>query len=364
MIYLTGGIVTIEYLFAYPGLGSALAAGVQSRDLPVVQAIVLLFAASYVLFNLLADVLTIAASPPAADEVPPVSSVALPAARRRLRSPASRARPALRPHAHRHRCVTALVVHRRRWSARSSPRTIRRRSPASRCRRPRRDFPLGTDYLGHDVLSRLLWGGRSVVWMAFAAATLGVAVGAGVGMLAGFCRSRLDDSLMRLMDVILAFPQIVLVLLFVSMLGSNLALIVGLVALAWVPQVARVARGVTADVVHREYVQAAEAIGLPRRRILLREMLPERRDAADGRVRPAPHVVDRGDRRDQLPRLRDPAAERRLGPDDQREPQRHHAPAVGGRRARGLHRGVRDRHELRHRGHLARGRARRRRRRA
>ena len=63
MIYLTGGIVTIEYLFAFPGLGSALAAGVQSRDLPVVQAIVLLFAASYVLFNLLADVLTIYASP-------------------------------------------------------------------------------------------------------------------------------------------------------------------------------------------------------------------------------------------------------------------------------------------------------------
>lgn len=63
MIYLTGGIVTIEYLFAFPGLGSALAAGVQSRDLPVVQAIVLLFAASYVIFNLLADVLTIYASP-------------------------------------------------------------------------------------------------------------------------------------------------------------------------------------------------------------------------------------------------------------------------------------------------------------
>ena len=139
---------------------------------------------------------------------------------------------------------------------------------------PSGDFPLGTDYLGHDVLSRLLWGGRSVVWMAFAAASLGVAVGAAVGMLAGFSRSRLDDGLMRTMDVILAFPQIVLVLLFVSMLGSNLALIVGLVALSWVPQVARVARGVTADIVHREYVQAAEAIGLPRRRVILREILP------------------------------------------------------------------------------------------
>ena len=139
---------------------------------------------------------------------------------------------------------------------------------------PSGGYPLGTDYLGHDVLSRLLWGGRSVVWMAFAAATLGVGLGAALGMLAGFSRSRLDDGLMRSMDIILAFPQIVLVLLFVSMLGSHLSLIVALVALAWVPQVARVARGVTADIVHREYVQAAEAIGLPRRHILFREILP------------------------------------------------------------------------------------------
>ncbi|MBM3679293.1 MAG: ABC transporter permease, partial [Actinobacteria bacterium] len=58
LVYLTGGIVTIEYLFAYPGLGSALASAVQSRDLPVVQGIVLLFAAAYVVFNLAADVLT------------------------------------------------------------------------------------------------------------------------------------------------------------------------------------------------------------------------------------------------------------------------------------------------------------------
>jgi peptide/nickel transport system permease protein len=139
---------------------------------------------------------------------------------------------------------------------------------------PSSHFLLGTDYLGHDVLSRVLWGGRSVVWMAFVAATLGVAVGAAVGMLAGFSQGRIDDALMRSMDVILAFPQIVLVLVFVSMLGTHLWLIVLLVALSWVPQVARVARGVTSEVVHREYVEAAEAIGLPRRRILFREILP------------------------------------------------------------------------------------------
>jgi peptide/nickel transport system permease protein len=63
LIYLTGGVVVIEYLFAFPGLGSALATAVEGRDVPVVQAIVLVFAASYVIFNLLADILTVYVSP-------------------------------------------------------------------------------------------------------------------------------------------------------------------------------------------------------------------------------------------------------------------------------------------------------------
>jgi peptide/nickel transport system permease protein len=139
---------------------------------------------------------------------------------------------------------------------------------------PSGQFPLGTDYLGHDVLSRVLWGGRSVLWMSFSAATIGVAVGAAIGLLAAYAGTILDDILMRGMDVILAFPQIVFVLLFVSLLGPKLGLIVVLVALAWVPQVARVVRGITSDIVHREYVESAELIGLPRRRILTREIFP------------------------------------------------------------------------------------------
>jgi peptide/nickel transport system permease protein len=139
---------------------------------------------------------------------------------------------------------------------------------------PSGQFLLGTDYLGHDVLSRVLWGGRSVLWMSFSAATLGVAVGAAVGLLAAYTRTIADDVLMRGMDVILAFPQIVFVLLFVSLLGPKLGLIVVLVALAWVPQVARVVRGITSDIVHREYVESAELIGLSRWRILTQEILP------------------------------------------------------------------------------------------
>jgi peptide/nickel transport system permease protein len=139
---------------------------------------------------------------------------------------------------------------------------------------PSGSFPLGTDYLGHDVLSRVLWGGRSVLWMAFSAATLGVVVGAAIGVLAAYTRKIADDLLMRGMDVILAFPQVVFVLLFVSLLGPKLGLIVVLVAVAWVPQVARVVRGITSDIVHREFIESAELIGLPRRQVMLKEILP------------------------------------------------------------------------------------------
>jgi peptide/nickel transport system permease protein len=139
---------------------------------------------------------------------------------------------------------------------------------------PSASFPLGTDALGRDVLSRVLWGGRNLVWVAFLATALGVVVGAALGMLAGYSRSWVDDALMRTMDIVLAFPQIILVLLFVSMLGTKLWLVAVLIAASWVPQVARVARGVTSEIVEREYIQAAEAIKVPAHRILRREVLP------------------------------------------------------------------------------------------
>src|SRR5439155_6535550 len=79
---------------------------------------------------------------------------------------------------------------------------------------PSSTAPLGTDYLGQDVLSRVLWGGRSVLWMAFAATALGMVLGVSVGLVAGYSRGLLDEVFMRGADVLLAFPQIVLALLF------------------------------------------------------------------------------------------------------------------------------------------------------
>jgi peptide/nickel transport system permease protein len=139
---------------------------------------------------------------------------------------------------------------------------------------PAAGMPLGTDYLGEDVLSRVLNGGRSVLWMATLAGLLGAVVGALLGLVAGYLGSRTDNTVMRILDVFLALPQIVFVLLFISMLGSNPWLIVFLVGISWSPAVARTVRAATLDIAQREFVAAAEAIGVPRRRILGQEILP------------------------------------------------------------------------------------------
>jgi peptide/nickel transport system permease protein len=139
---------------------------------------------------------------------------------------------------------------------------------------PSHAAPLGGDVLGRDVLSRVLWGGWSVVWMSLAATGLGFIVGIAIGLVAGYARNWLDDVLIGAMDVLLAFPAIVMTLLFVSMLGPKLWLITAIVALTHAPRVARLTRGITLEVAQREFIEAAEVIGVPRSRILISQILP------------------------------------------------------------------------------------------
>jgi peptide/nickel transport system permease protein len=133
---------------------------------------------------------------------------------------------------------------------------------------------LGYDFLGHDVWSRVLAGGASVVWMSLAAASIALALGAGLGLLAAFSRRRIDQAIVWFTDVFLAFPDLILVLLIVSMLGRNHWIIVLTVAVAFVPGVIRLSRGIALGVVSQEFVEAAEMMGYSRRRILFREILP------------------------------------------------------------------------------------------
>ena len=132
----------------------------------------------------------------------------------------------------------------------------------------------GTDYLGRDVLSRFLWGGRSVFLLATLATSLGVGLGIAVGLIAAYARGRLDDLLMRAMDVILCFPQIVLTLVAAATVGPSLTLLVITIAFTTMPRTARVVRGSALEIVERDFVRATQAIGESRVRILLGEILP------------------------------------------------------------------------------------------
>jgi peptide/nickel transport system permease protein len=133
---------------------------------------------------------------------------------------------------------------------------------------------LGTDSLGRDVLSRFLWGGRSVLGLSVAATAIGLVLGASIGLVAAYTRSLLDDLLMRGMDVVLAFPSIVLALVAVSTVGPKLWLLVLVVGLTTAPRVARVTRGASVEIVEKDFVQAAEAVGESRVKILVGEILP------------------------------------------------------------------------------------------
>jgi peptide/nickel transport system permease protein len=135
-------------------------------------------------------------------------------------------------------------------------------------------YPLGTDYLGHDVLSRVLWGGRSLLWLALAATALSFAIGMLIGGVAGYTRSILDPVLMRLVDVVLSFPPLLLFLLVVTSVGNSSLMIILTIAVILSPGIARIVYSATREASVRGYTEAAITRGERTSAILLREILP------------------------------------------------------------------------------------------
>jgi len=139
---------------------------------------------------------------------------------------------------------------------------------------PSAHFPLGTDFLGRDVLSRVLCGGRTVIELAMSATVLGYLGGLTIGLLTGYNRGLAGNALMRIVDVLLAFPPILFLLVLATGAGpSPEALVIG-VAITHVPSIARIVRAATLQVAHRGYVEAAVARGERTRYILRREIAP------------------------------------------------------------------------------------------
>ncbi len=139
---------------------------------------------------------------------------------------------------------------------------------------PSSDAWLGTDGVGRDVLSRVLYGGREILALAALATAIGITVGTAFGVTAGYVRGMVDESIMRALDVALAFPQIILALLLVSIVGPKLWLVCLAVAAIHAPQVARVARAATLRTVEQDFVKYAESFGIPRRVVMLGEIVP------------------------------------------------------------------------------------------
>jgi ABC-type dipeptide/oligopeptide/nickel transport system permease subunit len=132
----------------------------------------------------------------------------------------------------------------------------------------------GCDFLGRDVLSRVLSGGRSTLLLAGAATALTYLAGVTIGLVAGYSRSIVDPLLMRTVDVALSFPALLVMLLFVTAWGGGRGVLVVAAALVLFPGVARIVRTATLEVSTKSYVEAAVARGESTPAILRREILP------------------------------------------------------------------------------------------
>jgi len=139
---------------------------------------------------------------------------------------------------------------------------------------PSLEHPLGTDRFGRDVLSRIIYGARVSLSIAFVAVAIAITIGTILGAVAGYMGGRVDAAIMRFTDMVLAFPRLVLLIMIIALFSPSIFLIITVLGLTQWPSTARIVRGEVLSLREREFVMAARALGFGRWRIILRHLVP------------------------------------------------------------------------------------------
>lgn len=133
---------------------------------------------------------------------------------------------------------------------------------------------MGTDELGRDILSRVVFGGRISVATALVAVGISLLIGVPLGAIAGACGGRIDNVIMRITDIFLSFPPLLLAIALVAVMGSGLPNAILAVSISWWPWYTRLVRGQAVSIKERAFIQAANTIGTSRFKIIFRHILP------------------------------------------------------------------------------------------
>jgi peptide/nickel transport system permease protein len=141
-------------------------------------------------------------------------------------------------------------------------------------RPPYAEWLLGTDAFGRDVLSRIIWGARISLIVAFASIAIAMVVGGAIGLISGYVGGRTDLLVMQAMDVLLSFPSLIMGIIVVAMLGPSLGNLVFAIALTAIAPFARIARAPTLAVKERAFIEAGRALGFSHLRIIFVHILP------------------------------------------------------------------------------------------
>ncbi len=146
--------------------------------------------------------------------------------------------------------------------------------PFTVLRPPSAQHWFGTDNVGRDILSRVLYGARVSPLIAVIVLLLACAIGVPLGLAAGYFGGWLDEVIMRVTDIFLAFPPLLLALAFAAVLPASLTTVIIAIAVTWWPWYTRLIRGQAASVAGRPYIESCRALGISRRRIIMRHILP------------------------------------------------------------------------------------------